>query len=242
MKKIDGTSWSSPNTNIIAGMNTLRQCLASGENAVLLRAWNEECKYPISVPNPSEDLKNWEFRHASMYSENEILACNDSEFSKNLSLNYKTCYGEREAVDHYYETGELSVDNFNGVGVSHIVKREDAINFWTEQGNLERAGVFEIKKGDENGWFDKYTLKNGWAVNTPKKFKRKVWVVQMVHNEDRINIPILVHIIAAITYPLKWIPEKSVLQMDNYKNITFSLGDVTHGFSIEIQIPKKFSF
>jgi len=239
---IQGTNWSTPRTNIFSGMNSLRECLSSGSNAVLIKAWNEECEHPISISNPTKDIKNWEFSYGTLSSENEILASNVNDFNKNLNLNYKTCYGTKKAMDHYYMTRELSKDNFRGVGVSHIVKRQDAIDFWTAEGEPENAEKFTTKKGDEKGWFDFFKLRSGWNVNTPKKFKRKLWVVQMVHDDDRITTPILVHIIAALVSPLKWIPKKRVLQMKEYKNITFILGDVINGYSIEFQIPKKFSF
>ncbi len=52
----------------------------------------------------------------------------------------------------------------------------------------------------------------------------------------------MVHILNVLAYPLKFIPEMSVLKMDDYKNITFRLGGITNGFAVEFQIPKKFSF
>jgi hypothetical protein len=55
-------------------------------------------------------------------------------------------------------------------------------------------------------------------------------------------VPIAVHVLNVLAYPLKFIPERSVLRMPEYTLYDFRIGAVTHGFKIEFQIPKKFSF
>jgi hypothetical protein len=129
------TNWTSPKTNIFAGMNALRGALASGENAKLERYWNEDCAYPI---------------------------------------------------------------------------RENPKAPWKEQ--------------------------------VSKKFKHKVWVVVLYYNHKPFKAPFLVHVLNVLAYPLKFIPRRSVLQMDEYTNYTFRVGDVIHGYAVEFQIPKKFKF
>jgi hypothetical protein len=76
-----------------------------------------------------------------------------------------------------------------------------------------------------------------------KTFKRNLWVVQLLNNnQPKPKTPLLVYILNWIIYPMKFIPKKSVLNMKNYKKITFSIGSVMNGFSVEFNIPKKFSF
>jgi hypothetical protein len=81
-----------------------------------------------------------------------------------------------------------------------------------------------------------------WKEQVSKKFKHKVWVVVLYYNYPKVKIPVAVHILNFLAYPLKFIPEKSTLQMDNYKCIWFRIGSVQNGYQIEFQIPKKFSF
>lgn len=59
------TNWSSPSTNIIKGMLSLRSALASGHNAKLEKRWNHECAYPIRVnPNiPWKDQVSKVYKH-----------------------------------------------------------------------------------------------------------------------------------------------------------------------------------
>lgn len=75
-----------------------------------------------------------------------------------------------------------------------------------------------------------------------KKFKHKVWVVVLYYNHPTYKAPFLTKVFNAILYPLKYVPRKSVLQMKEYRKVTYRVGAVTNGFSIEIQIPKKFGF
>jgi hypothetical protein len=131
----ESTNWSSPRTNILAGLNVLRGALASGENAKLERRWNEECAYPIRV-NP----------------------------------------------------------------------------------------------------------KAPWKEQITKKFKHKVWVVVLYYNHPKYKAPIAVHVLNFLAYPLKFIPQRSVLRMPECTLYGFRVGAVTHGFSVEFHIPKKFSF
>lgn len=244
--KIDGTNWSTPKTNIIAGMNDLRKCLSSGYKARLIRAYNEDCQYPIKKKNIDIDWKCYKGNGATLTTINEIKNSNISEYDKYLTLNYKVCYGSSKAVDRYYNTGELSEDNFRSQGISHIVKVSEMINHLINSGDIKHANnIKEIYNGDPNQkhFFDRFKLKTGNDQYIAKKFKNRLWVVQLLNkNEIQPKIPVLVHILNALMYPLKYVPKKSVLNMNEYKNITYRIGSVTNGFSLQIQIPKKFSF
>jgi hypothetical protein len=75
-----------------------------------------------------------------------------------------------------------------------------------------------------------------------KVFKKTVWVVVLYYNHKKYRVPFFVHVLNVLAYPLKFVPERSVLKMPEYTNYTYRIGDVTHGIAIEFQIPKKFAF
>lgn len=246
------TNWSTPKTNIIAGINDLRKALSSGQNAVLIRARNEDCEHPIKTKVNDVDFRNYEFNIGYLSTRQDIIkSTNMSEFHKYLSLNYKTCYGTQEAVKKYYESGCLSKDNFKGMGVSHLVKVEDMVRWLLVTGDTERAEMFRkqyltLETANERHFYDFYRYKHG-SLYIAKKFRKKLWVVELLKpDETKARIPwmhkILLGIITMIVYPLKFIPRKSVLKMKEYKVVTFRVGDVINGLSIEFHIPKKFSF
>jgi hypothetical protein len=81
-----------------------------------------------------------------------------------------------------------------------------------------------------------------WKEQISKKFNHKLWVVVLYYNHKKFKAPLLVHILNVLANPLKFIPKKSVLQMDEYKCVSFRVGSVVHGYTIEFQIPKKFNF
>jgi hypothetical protein len=252
------THWTSPKKNFLAGMNDLRHCLASGYNARLIRARNEDCAHPLTVKNRYSDFRCYEFAYGTLSTKNEILASTTmDDFEKELSLNYKACFGTEEAMNRYYETGVLSNDNFKGMGRSHLVKVSDMVEFFEKNnfesgGDMERAKMFKEQyitgeQANNRHFWDFFRLKNGYNHWNVIHFKHKLWVVEMLDkNEPKAKLPvtarIVIGIINVLTYPLKFIPRKSVLKMDEYTDYTFRIGSVRKGFSVQFQIPKKFSF
>lgn len=242
------TNWSSPKTNIISGMLDLRKALACGYNARLVRARNENCTYPIKVNKVDEDFRNYEFSSGYMSTREEIVnSKNLTDVQKALTLSFKTCYGTPEAVKRYYETGELSEDNFRGTGTSHLVHVKDKIDFLTATGDTERAEMFSKQyitgeTANERHLWDFYRYKHDspWAV---KYYRHKLWVVELLKDDQpKLQVPVLISILNVVLFPLKYVPRKLVLKMDNYTNYTFRLGDVINGFSIEFHVPRKFGF
>ena len=244
------TSWSSPKTNIFAALNDLRHALAAGQNARLIKIRNEDCQFPIKLKNEDTDFRNYEFSSGMMQSRESISKDDKSEFQKYLSLTYKTCYGTQEAVNRYYEKGLLSPDNFKGMGRSHLVKVEDMIVFLMSTGDEERAEMFasqylDTTTGTETHFFDNFRYKHGseWSAKT---FKHKVWVTELLGDTEKTKLPwaqtIALVVLRAIVYPTKFVPRRSVLRMPDYKCVTYRIGSVVNGFSIEFNIPKKFSF
>jgi len=249
------TNWTTPKRNIFAGINDFRKALAAGQNARLIKMRNEDCAYPIRVRKHDTDFRNYELSVSYMQTRSEILrdpAMDD--FHKHLTLNYKTCYGSREAVERYYETGKLSSDNFRGMGMGHLVAVEDLIRFHAchpDQKDKDYAEMFRKQYFlddycNDRHWWDFYRYKHG-SQFAPKVFKKKVWVVELLDkDEPRAELPaihrISVTVLRALVYPLKYVPKRSVLRMDEYKVITYRVGAVTNGLSIDIHIPKKFGF
>lgn len=243
------TNWSSPKTNFLAGLNDLRKCLASGHNARLIRLRNEECEFPIRKKNVDKDFRNYEFYIGYASSVNKIKeSTNMSDMEKYLTLNYVNVFGTREAVEKYYSTGELSADNFKSAGVSHLIQVDDMIKF-LEINDPMRVKMYRDQYrspehvNDTSHFFDFYRYKFGsrYAI---KKFKYKLWVVEMLNEQPELPAiqRILMKVINGLVYPLKFIPSRKVMEMKEYKVITYRIGSVINGYTIDIQVPKKFSF
>lgn len=246
------THWSGPKTTLLAGMMSLRSALASGQRAKLMRLANEDCSYPIKVKNSITDFRCYGFSTGLLQSRHQIQH-NDTmpEFEKYLTLNYKTCYGTQEAVDAYYETGLLCSDNFRGTGRSHLVAVKAMIAFYKTQKGVHPRDSAKmltrqyVTKGYEfeDHFFDHYRLKHEHDVYTIKRFKRKLWVVVLLEDNDpKPRIPIGVHVLNVLLFPMKFVPTRQVLKMPDYKVISYRIGSVVHGFSLEFHVPKKFGF
>lgn len=230
-------------------MNSLRGALASGYKARLIKMNNEDCEYPIkkNLKNDmSQDFRTYEFSSGTLQTREEI-ACDTSksDFEKYLTANYKTCYGTVEAMNKYYKDGLLSKDNFKGIGCSHLVLVKDMIRFFMASGQQDRVEHFEHymeTEPDNRHFYDNYRRIQNDKTYSIKKYKRKLWVVELLKDEDSIKIPFMVKVLNVILFPIKFIPKRSVLRMPEYKNISYSIGGVTNGFAIQFTIPKKFSF
>lgn len=249
--KNEKTNWTSPTTNFLKACNNLRKALASGYNACLVKEYNEACMHPIHIPK-EVDFRQYESSYGTISSKKEILESkNMSEFEKHLSLNYVKCFGLQEAVDHYYTTGVLTKDNIKGMGKAHLVKVTDLIELFNEIGDVERANMYydqyiwsAVGSDEKRHMFNffKTDYHNLWGI---KKFKSKLWVVELHNKKAKLNIPItqniLIKILNVCLYPIKYIPRHSVLHMPEYTNHTFRIGDVVNGFAVQFQIPKKFA-
>ena len=242
------TNWSSPRRNLMAGMNDLRKALAAGCKAKLIRAHNEECDFPIYEKEADTDFRNYKHVYGTSSSINKIKENTGmSEIKKHLSLNYVRTFGDKKAAEHYYKTGELRKGALHTPGFNFLVQVDDYIKYLQENEKPSRSGLYERQYRDPEEYnhvshfFDFFTHKHGspYAV---KKFKKRLWVVELLKDDEKVRTPFLVHLISAIVHPLKWIPTKDVLRMGKYRCVTFRIGDVVNGFSIEFHIPKRFSF
>jgi len=249
------TNWSSPKTNFLAGVNELHSALASGQNAKLIRLENELCEYPIMLEITEADASQYRSTGAYLRTRQQILEDNSmSDILKNLTLNYASCFGTRAAVETYNKTGVVSKDNFTGMGVNHLVKITHIIGYLQHtgiKGDLERAQIFiddytvDGKNSNKRHFYDTYALINR-KERTPKQFNKKLWVVALYKDDVKIEQPLStkfwIAVINWLLFPTKYIPRKSVLKMGDYTNITYRVGDIVHGWSIQIQVPKKFAF
>jgi hypothetical protein len=247
MEKIKNTNWSSPKTNIVAGLLDLRKALAGGYKAKLIRANNEDCEHPIKVKQQDSDFRNYE--HSIGYASSITKIKEDpnrGEFEKYLTLNYVSVFGSDEAMKRYYETGVIGADNLKNMGRNHLVKVDDLIAYYRSIRD-DRANLYERQYrapehvNDTSHFFDFFRYKHGspYAV---KEFKRKLWVVQLQGKEENGKLPAVIKVLNFLMYPLKYIPQRSVLRMPEYKLVSYRVGAVVNGFKVEFQIPKKFSF
>lgn len=253
------TNWSSPKTNFFSALNDLRKCLAYGYKARLIRIYNEECEHPIREKDPDKNFRMYQHSIGYISSRAAIKTMtNLNDFEKELSLNYVSVFGTVEAVEEYYKTGKVSGDNFKGMGKNHLVHIDDMLQYLNSTGDQkdkDRAKMFwDMYKNPETEndryFYDFYRYSAGIPYAT-KKFNHKLWLVEYFGNthtndEPKIVLPvyqrILLGIITALVYPLKYVPQKSVLQMKDYRVVTYRVGAVTNGYSVDIHIPKKFSF
>jgi hypothetical protein len=172
-----------------------------------------------------------------------------SEFEKTLSLEYHACFGDADAVKKYYETGVLSSGNFNGMGKSHLVKVSDMIEYLQnsidpKDHEYAKLWMHYSSEEDVRHFYDSFRLKCA-QYRTPRYFTHKLWAIEMLDKDTNMvnvnpwTIRALMFLIKIIVYPLKYIPSKSVLDMKEYKVITYRIGRVINGFSVDIHIPKK---
>lgn len=253
---MNNTNWSTPKTNFFAAIEDLHAALSSGHNARLIRMRNEDCNYPIKK---SDDPKKFDFRNYSFsmgYPATYNKVLNTGKENVELTLNYVSCYGTPEAIEKYYKTGVVTSGNIQGMGTNHLVKVDDMIKYLQQQPAKDiwahgratslYAQYRDPDTRDESFMFDFFTpaKKSTWNI---VKFKNELWVVELLDGiEDEIVQPIGIRISLAIMnyllFPTKFIPKKDVLKMKDYKVITFRVGSVTNGWSIQFHVPKKFSF
>jgi hypothetical protein len=257
MKNTFNTHWSSPSTSLFAGLLSLRSALASGNNAELIRLNNEDCQHPIMYKDDPKavNFRGYKFQIGYQSTYNKILEGKESPWNQELTLNYTSVFGTEEAMNHYYKTGELSDDNSKGMGRNHLVKVDDLIAFyknkpaqctWEHQRAASLYAQYRDPATRDKAFFYDFFQKehgNEWLV---KKFKHKLWVVNMLDKDQPRVTPLALRILNVLIEPLmflmKYTPRKDVLRMKEYTNITYRVGGITNGFSVQFQIPKAFSF
>lgn len=231
------TNWSKPSTNIFSALRQLTSALHYGMNARIIRIYNEDCAYPIMVDNNDvliRDFRNYKFSYGNIRTKKEINEDTSmTGFEKYLSLNFKACFGNKDAVDHYYKTGILTDGNFKGKGVSHLVNVNDMIEFLQRSGKQKdkeyaKAFYHYIDNTDEPHFYDKFVLINDVKRQIPKKFNRKLWAVQTCKDKTISITPFYLK-------PLKYIPKISTYKGKGYKETTIIIGGNIMNYKITIR-------
>jgi hypothetical protein len=234
MKTENSTNWSEATLNPFKAFSNLVSCLRSGNNAWIEKQENGKQSYPLVEDNPDLSkmkywkcdsqlfARDWENNQQEILDDDKLLP-----MAKTLMTEYTVLYGSQEEYDAYLQTG---VAKFNGIGKQFFVKYDDLLKIRKEEGiEMDSSTRFYPMVSPIERY--KRVLKT----------KRKVYVIVMDY-EDKKPLPIWLKIINVVTYPFRFIPKQSVLRMDDYTNYTFRIGDVCNGYSVEFQIPKKFSF
>lgn len=246
--KIIGTTYASPYRNMFVAINALRKCLAKGNTAILIKAYNENCEYPIVTKEKiiNKDFRNYTFSAGYLSTAEKIKTSNANDFEKYLSLNYKSCYGTPEAIKTYYKTSVVSKDNLKGIGHNHLIKVIDLIKYYESIGDLSYAKMFKEQyiTGEEanNSHFYDFFKPINVSQREPLKFNKKLWIIQLLDETKPVKVPFAVKVLNILIYPFKFVPQKSILRMPKYTLYTFRVGSVINGLNIQLHIPKKFLF
>jgi len=96
------------------------------------------------------------------------------------------------------------------------------------------------KKGDTYPFWDHYKAKDGIPYWIPDPAVSRVFVI--AHNRSQEPDKRYQRFLMWLWRPLRYIPAKSVLRMPEYTDYTIRIGGITHGYSVQFQIPKKFGW
>lgn len=250
------THWSTPKTNVFSAVSDLSKALNAGYRAALIKEYNENVQHPIRKKNQHNDFRAYEFNIGIFSTHESIMNSNISDFEKYLSLNYKVCYGSQDAVNKYYQTGILSMDNIRGVGVSHLVKVTDLIELLkknnpdgSKSGRIEMLTKQYVNRNTQERVqvYDFFKLKGGYNEWAIKRFKNKLWVVTLLGNDEvapkqPLMVKVLLKIMNGIHMISKYIPKKSKIKLDDYTIHSFRFGNLSSGLIFEIHVPRKISF
>lgn len=199
-------------------------CLKYGYKCRLAVERNAHSGSPIKVVNPVlDDPFNWRSTYAVLRN-GEISHNFLNETEKDLTENWTTLFGTKEAIEHYKKTGKLTDDAF-GKGKAFPARIDDASKY-------RKDGY------DYRHWVSYWSPIDGIQVWVPKKLIFPVFTVYTYRDAVPANIKFL----NILLYPFRFIPSYHKLKMDEYTKHTFRIGSVMKGFSVEFQIPLKFSF
>ena len=226
------TNWTSATHNPFKAFKGLVSCLQSGYNAWIELQENGKQDNPLLETNPNiNNLSTWKSSGSYFvqdWAKEKERIENDTihPFAKKLMLEYTTVFGSEEEYENYLKTGEVK---FLGMGKKYFIRYDDLIKTREKEG---------IKLSDKSRYvLSVLPIEHYKQV---KKTNRKVFVV--CFNSEKRNLPMWLKVYNVLLYPFKFIPKRSVLRMKEYTCYTFRIGGVSNGFSIDIRIPKKFSF
>lgn len=160
-------SWSSATDNIQTALHNVIECINAGYNAWLEVRENADpdIGFPITIKNPALDNPfNWRSSYGTLRSgkRKEESYFNDTE--KDLTENWISAFGTKEAIKKYQECGEITKDLIIGGGTEHPIRIKDA--------NEHRKRF--IKDGYQyNLWEHAWVPKPGIPYYIPKVFDDK---------------------------------------------------------------------
>lgn len=122
------TGWAPATADPNIAMSSLISCLESGKNAWIEVRKNGDQTHPVMMPNPLlDDPFNWEMDYGTLRIHAKL---DDSQFvnetEKDLTLNWISCFGTKEAVEQYQKTGTVIEGLVLGGSISCPVKIKDA--------------------------------------------------------------------------------------------------------------------
>lgn len=121
-------------------------------------------------------------------------------------------------------------------------EKDLSLNYVTDKNCKPVKRSAKLQKEKENTWIYFWKAKEGIKYHVPDPKINKVFIVCFNEKKSEVHTPTWLKIVNALISPLRFIPQYSNLDMGTYKCHTFRIGDVTNGFTIEFQMPKKFSF
>ena len=117
MNKTD-TTWTQATTNPSEIMLGLVSCLESGKNAWIEIRKNGDQAYPVS-----ETPFNWEMNYGGPRNEQQLKNYDFfNETEKDLTYNWISCFGTKEAVDLYQANGTVMEGLFLGGNIACPVR------------------------------------------------------------------------------------------------------------------------
>lgn len=133
MSKIK-TSWTRATTNPNEAMIALTACLASGKNAWIEVLKNGDQEFPIMKKNPAlEDPFNWTMSYGEPRNEQQLKETSFfNEIEKDLTYNWTSCYGTKEAAEEYQKNGRIMEGLILGGETECPVRIEDANRYRKE--------------------------------------------------------------------------------------------------------------
>jgi len=229
MKKAN-TNWSTATTNLFKAFKDLLDCLQAGYDAHITIVKNEHAALPIQIKNPAlNDPMNWTMSYGAPAGREEIKYkkhFNDTE--KDLALNWGFTFDAYVCVKgHLFNSKQAGKTVFV---CPHCGSRE------TKQNCIP----VKLKEPEKRTFYTFWKPKDNISCWVNKPMKERVFVI--AYYEKNAVLKWWQKALITIVKPLSYIPDKSVLEMDAYRVITYRIGGVANGYSIDVQIPKKFGF
>ena len=213
--------WNTPKKSLFKALIDFINCVSFGYECSLIRIDNEKCNPFIKRKNPIlNNINNWSSSYGTPENRKEL---EEKKYFNKI---------ERELTLNYY----YNFNNYlccNGHNFIFLPGKTRGCPKCGEVNYKQSCKIKKRKKAESVFFYTHWKPKQGIPYYIPDNIG-KVWVIKMENKK--------VNLITKILYLLKWIPRKSILNIGNCKNITFRIGSISNGYSVEIQIPKKFSF